>query len=598
MWRRSGSGSGVGSARGRRLGSGRAPAARRPRRCRRRPCPAWSCRLRGLDRRRERLGRDRDLRAPPGGLELHRAAYKRALPGDGGLGLHPGDAHLTERGQPSGEGLRVADLRPEFGRGLHEGALRTGLGHDKRRFRHPARRLLPRRRSCNALPRRRSRESPHASHEARTAWRHGAIGCKWPPAVARPAADRRGWTAARPGGWRSMRDGTLGCGRRRAAAGAGLQRVRRSAGAWPPAGCAGATPACTPSATPRCAARATGSPRSSRAATGPRLSHRAAAAHLGPSAVARAAASRSPHAARPRSPPGIDLHETARLGAGEVTVRAGIPVTTVSRTLADLAAVLGHRDLERTLERAEALQVLDVPSVLASVAYRAGARRGPRDPRCLGTGRDAQRARGRAPAARRERRAPAARGERAGRRVRGRSPVARRAGSSPRPTASRFHLTRAAMERDRRRDAVLARAGYRVLRFTDRQVRAAQARSRRDSRRPPRDRLQIAPGGGAICSRSAVAPPARPYANGFATMQKIANRISRLDRAPTMPTGLARAVVLLAQGAAGVEVAPASAASCFSRGVKNAPPSPSRTIRITNGIVTQVSLKRSRSDAR
>ncbi len=34
-----------------------------------------------------------------------------------------------------------------------------------------------------------------------------------------------------------------------------------------------------------------------------------------------------------------------------------------------------------------------------------------------------------------------------------------------------FHLTRAAMERDRRRDAVLARQGYRVLRFTDRQVR-------------------------------------------------------------------------------------------------------------------------------
>ena len=34
-----------------------------------------------------------------------------------------------------------------------------------------------------------------------------------------------------------------------------------------------------------------------------------------------------------------------------------------------------------------------------------------------------------------------------------------------------FHLTRAAMERDRRRDAVLARDGYRVLRFTDRQVR-------------------------------------------------------------------------------------------------------------------------------
>lgn len=33
-----------------------------------------------------------------------------------------------------------------------------------------------------------------------------------------------------------------------------------------------------------------------------------------------------------------------------------------------------------------------------------------------------------------------------------------------------FHLTRAAMERDRTRDAILAPLGYRVLRFTDRQV--------------------------------------------------------------------------------------------------------------------------------
>ncbi len=108
--------------------------------------------------------RDRDLRAPPGGRELHRAAYKRALPGDGGLGLHPGDAHLTERGQPSGEGLRVADLRPEFGRGLHEGALRTGLGHDEDGFGIPAHASCHDADPATSLPRRQFRRNhrPHA----------------------------------------------------------------------------------------------------------------------------------------------------------------------------------------------------------------------------------------------------------------------------------------------------------------------------------------------------------------------------------------------------------------------------------------------------
>ena len=169
------------------------------------------------------------------------------------------------------------------------------------------------------------------------------------------------------------------------------------------------------------------------------------------------------------SPDGVRLHGTARLVPNEVTVRSGVPVTTVSRTLADLAAVLGHRDLERTFERAEALQVLDTPSVLESVRFRPGA-----------------------PAVRRI--------------LDAWEPVATRSelevallrlvvnSGLPRPAVNArvgefevdllwrearlaveadsigFHLTRAAMERDRRRDAVLARDGYRVLRFTHRQV--------------------------------------------------------------------------------------------------------------------------------
>jgi very-short-patch-repair endonuclease len=39
----------------------------------------------------------------------------------------------------------------------------------------------------------------------------------------------------------------------------------------------------------------------------------------------------------------------------------------------------------------------------------------------------------------------------------------------------RFHRTRRAFERDRQRDAILARAGYRTLRFTHRQMTGAPA---------------------------------------------------------------------------------------------------------------------------
>ena len=39
----------------------------------------------------------------------------------------------------------------------------------------------------------------------------------------------------------------------------------------------------------------------------------------------------------------------------------------------------------------------------------------------------------------------------------------------------RYHRDRTAFERDRERDAVFARAGYRVLRFTDRQMRSDPA---------------------------------------------------------------------------------------------------------------------------
>jgi hypothetical protein len=86
------------------------------------------------------------------------------------------------------------------------------------------------------------------------------------------------------------------------------------------------------------------------------LSHRPGGAHWqlvsdrGPCEVA------VPQARRSR--PGIRVHQ-ARLPADEITVHEGIPVTTVPRTLFDLAGVLPERQLERAINEAEVLHLWD-----------------------------------------------------------------------------------------------------------------------------------------------------------------------------------------------------------------------------------------------
>jgi very-short-patch-repair endonuclease len=59
-----------------------------------------------------------------------------------------------------------------------------------------------------------------------------------------------------------------------------------------------------------------------------------------------------------RSRPGIRVHQ-ARLPADEITVHDGIPITTVPRTLFDLATVLPQRQLERAINEAEVLHLWD-----------------------------------------------------------------------------------------------------------------------------------------------------------------------------------------------------------------------------------------------
>lgn len=75
-----------------------------------------------------------------------------------------------------------------------------------------------------------------------------------------------------------------------------------------------------------------------------------------------------------RRRPRLELHE-ARLPDDEVTTRHGIPITTVARTIFDLAAVLSKQDFERTATEAE-IQRLGSPTSLADLVARHPRRKG------------------------------------------------------------------------------------------------------------------------------------------------------------------------------------------------------------------------------
>ena len=86
------------------------------------------------------------------------------------------------------------------------------------------------------------------------------------------------------------------------------------------------------------------------------LSHRAGGAHW---QIVRPAGPCEVTIATPRrSRPGIRVHRAA-LPADEVTVHEGIPITTVPRTLFDLATGLPQRQLERAINEAEVLHLWD-----------------------------------------------------------------------------------------------------------------------------------------------------------------------------------------------------------------------------------------------
>jgi very-short-patch-repair endonuclease len=104
------------------------------------------------------------------------------------------------------------------------------------------------------------------------------------------------------------------------------------------------------------------------------LSHRDAAALLGLRRHARATVEVTvPRRARARA--GVLVHMSETLGPDDVVVEEGIPCTSVARTLVDLGDVLDRRAVERAVEQAEILQRLDVRAVDEALA-RAGPRHG------------------------------------------------------------------------------------------------------------------------------------------------------------------------------------------------------------------------------
>jgi hypothetical protein len=71
---------------------------------------------------------------------------------------------------------------------------------------------------------------------------------------------------------------------------------------------------------------------------------------------------------------GIRIHRSGRLGVQDVTTKDAIPVTTVARTLLDLADVLPKQALKRAIDESEYLRLFDLTSLVAVVNANTGRR--------------------------------------------------------------------------------------------------------------------------------------------------------------------------------------------------------------------------------
>jgi hypothetical protein len=103
------------------------------------------------------------------------------------------------------------------------------------------------------------------------------------------------------------------------------------------------------------------------------LSHRSAAAHWGMLATGQTHVDVAAPASR-HGVPGIRLHRTRSLDAQDTTSHEGIPITTVHRTLLDLASTARPAELERALAQAMHLQLYDQRAIDDVIARSNGHR--------------------------------------------------------------------------------------------------------------------------------------------------------------------------------------------------------------------------------
>jgi very-short-patch-repair endonuclease len=175
-----------------------------------------------------------------------------------------------------------------------------------------------------------------------------------------------------------------------------------------------------------------------------------------------------------RKRPGIRIHRPRRLPDTEVTARRGIPVTTPGRTILDLAATLSPSRLEHLLDQAEIQELTDYPSLDAIARAHPGHHGAAKLQAALrthyaGTNLTASdleilfkelcRAHGLP--------TPRVNNSVVGKDVDFLFADARLIVETD---SWRFHKTRHAFENDRARDVLTTSAGYRTLRFTDRQL--------------------------------------------------------------------------------------------------------------------------------
>jgi predicted transcriptional regulator of viral defense system len=104
------------------------------------------------------------------------------------------------------------------------------------------------------------------------------------------------------------------------------------------------------------------------------LSHRSAAAHWGLLATSQARVDVTAARGR-RGASGIRLHRSRFLNARDSTSHDGIPITTIARTLLDLAATVRVDRLDRALAQAMHLQLYDHAAITDVIARSNGHRR-------------------------------------------------------------------------------------------------------------------------------------------------------------------------------------------------------------------------------